>query len=217
MLARAFRRSSRVCVVHFAALRTASGEFQSPNRSRAISSGFRYSTFSLQRSSRSRAVTVVFPAPFGPAMMRRTGLNAVPWCSAGGRSGAPLLPSEQRQSLRVLSGSIFPVPHGHARRRASKARGDLRRWARTRGQKDACDRPPSLHCGPAPALARSLARRPRSAGRSNLANNASMLMQYRGVRFRGLPACRFGPANAPTDRDLAAFVEAACVPLAGWR
>jgi hypothetical protein len=45
--------------------RTASGEFQSPNRSRAISSGLRYSTSSLQRSSRSFAVTVVLPPPLG--------------------------------------------------------------------------------------------------------------------------------------------------------
>ena len=54
------------------------GELQSPNWFRAISSGLRYSTPSLQLSERSRAVMVVLPAPFGPATTSRTGFNEQP-------------------------------------------------------------------------------------------------------------------------------------------
>jgi len=67
------RSSSRRASVHRAASKTASRELQSPNRSRAISSGFRYSTPSLQRSARSLSVTVVLPAPFGPARRAKRG------------------------------------------------------------------------------------------------------------------------------------------------
>jgi hypothetical protein len=56
--------------------RVACSDEEHPHEVPAISSGFKYSTPSLHRSTRNRTVTVVLPEPFGPAMTSKTGFTA---------------------------------------------------------------------------------------------------------------------------------------------
>ncbi len=114
------RSSSLLASVQRAASSTASREFQSPKRSRAISSGFRYSTPSLQRSTRSLSVTVVLPEPFGPAMTSSAGFKASledlqHHRDAGGHAFAP------PRSQLAVSGASRPATDALPRTRASKA------------------------------------------------------------------------------------------------
>ena len=68
-----FRQRSRHSAAYRAAFMTASCEFQSPNRSRAIRSGLIYSQPSIHWCFRILPVTEVFPDPFGPATISNLG------------------------------------------------------------------------------------------------------------------------------------------------
>src|ERR1019366_3225647 len=93
----------------------------------------RHPTPSLQWSSRSRAVTVVLPAPFGPATTSRTGFTA-PCARPADRAPAAPRCARRRSAhgaFRATSHALLQPPQTHVGTGPAAAR----RWARTRDQR----------------------------------------------------------------------------------
>jgi len=70
------KQASRRSVASCAARSTVLASFQSPSSSCAIASGLTYSQSWNHPCARPRSVTVVFPAPFGPATTSKRGREA---------------------------------------------------------------------------------------------------------------------------------------------